>query len=327
MMIIWGRPINIELIDVLEDLKEESIKKTKIEHLERIQIVKNDIFITCPNYEAHGGSERTPSCSVHKEYGMVHCFGCGYSTSLPGLIAKLLNLPDITSGYRWLLKKYFVPERGERPLIPLKDKRPQPRIYLPELVLDKYQYDHPYMFSRGLTADTIDLFDLGFDKTSNSITIPIRDVNGKIVYIKKRRIQKTKFHKYHVDEGVEKTDLIFGLHLIKKNIQNVKMIYLVEGEFDVISCYQAKKYGGGIQGDRLFDSQVKQLIKIAKGIPICLLYDNNKAGVECMKKSIVKLSNYFPLYRPYYPSGSKDPNELLIKGQLEDLPIRPISPF
>jgi DNA primase len=324
-MLVWGTPILVDLEDILEDLRLESDGL----YFNRTNNTSNDIFVTCPSFENHGGEEeRTPSCSVDKESGIFHCFGCGYSGSLPTLVSKALGFKDLISGYRWIIRKYSIPPKGERPLLKLKTpKRKVNKVYLPELILDPYDYNHPYMFKRGLTQDVIDWFSLGYDKKTHSITIPVRDVNDKILFIKKRPIGATKFHKYHIEEGVEKRDVLFGLNLIKKNIDRVRMVYLCEGEFDVMSCYAVEKYGAGIQGDELFPEQVKQLVKVAKGIPVCLLYDNDKAGFQCTRESIKILSPHFPLFRGIYPPDCKDPNDMLKKGLFKDLGVQPIRPF
>jgi DNA primase len=325
-MIIWGNPVMISLNEVLQDIKTEAMHKKINLELDTLQS-SNDIFITCPHLEGHNGvPENTPSCSVNKDTGIVHCFGCGYSDSLPGMIAKIFKLSNKVMGYRWILQKYAIPAKGYRPLIKLeKIPRQINSFFLPDSILDQYSYDHPYMFKRHLTEDIIDLFDLGFDKQTNSITIPMRDHKGRLVFIKKRPVTRTKFHKYHIDEGIDKRGLVFGLDIIAQNIGRVKMIYLCEGEFDVMSCYVAKKYAGGMQGDSLFGDQVKQLIRVARGIPICILTDNDQPGREARNKAIPMLRPYFPLYKPIYPMGGyKDPNDLLRAGLLESLQIEKI---
>lgn len=330
-MIIWGRVFNLELWDLLKDIQREAEKLGLKDPFPSMQNSGDDIFVTCPALERHNNKqESTPSCSIHKDAGMVHCFGCGYSDSIPGMVARIFKLGTKPSGYRWILKKYTIPEAGKRPLMKLKTgDREQKKIYVPDEVLEMYAFDHPYMYKRALTEEIIDLFDLGFDKESNSVTIPMRDVTGKILFIKKRPIQKTKFHKYHIDHGVDKKDLLFGLNIIKANIGRVKMIHLSEGEFDVMSWYAIQKYGVGAQGDQLFEEQVKALVKVARGIPVSLDYDNDGAGRAARERAIPLLRPYFPLYEPIYPKALnidgkpkyKDPNDLLKAGLLEDIPL------
>lgn len=326
-MIIWNRPFPVECNELLDDLKIEAKSKLKKDVFRIINNGGKDWFIQCPNINGHGGEiERTPSCAVQKESGVVHCFGCDYKASMPELISFILELRSPVEGYRWLLKKYTIQTNKERPKLKLETiARREDKHYLDESILDKYSFDHPYMYQRGLNDTVIDLLELGYDKEFNAITIPMRDYKDRLLFIKKRPIKKGKFRKYHIDSGMEKRDVVYGLNIIRRYIHRVPMIFLCEGEFDVASMYVAKKFGAGTQGDRLFDEQIKSLIKVAKGIPICLTPDNDKAGMEFKKKLIPELRSYFPLYEPIWPDFSaKDPNDLLKMGLLEDMKVRPI---
>lgn len=324
-MLIWGRPIMVDLVDVLDVLSLEA-KDQMAKTLKITRPSGSDIFVACPNLDNHGGEiERTPSCSIHTGEGMVHCFGCNYSDSLPGYIAKILDLPSRVAGFRWLLKRYSTPPKTQRPSIIFNSNRASTRVFIPEELLEYYDYDHPYMFKRGLTPSVIDLFDLGFDQDLKAITIPVRDEKDRILFVKKRPIGRDKFHKYHIDEGVDKKDHLFGINIVKANIANIKRIFMVEGEFDVMSCYVNKEYSVGTQGDILQPNQIKQLIRIAKGLPLVLMFDNDKAGRACMSKSIPMLAPYFPLFIAKYPSQLyKDPNELLLANMFQKLTCIPI---
>jgi DNA primase len=334
MIWIWGRPMAVDLYDILVDIRSEAKTKLKKDTLVTLQQAGDDIFVTCPNLSGHGGElERTPSCSIHKETGKVHCFGCDYKASLPVMISQILELDSLVAGYRWLLRKYTVPIQGERPTLNLKHiPRDITKTYVDIEALEMYNYYHPYMFQRGLTEEIIDWFDIGYDKKMKAITIPMKDHKGRIVFIKKRPIGRTKFHKYHIEEGVEKKDLVFGLDLIAPRIDRVKMLYLSEGEFDAMSWYAVQKYGAGQQGDRLFEEQAKQLKRLVRGIPICLAYDNDQAGRAATERAIPILKPYFPLYQLMYPRGInsdgkpkyKDPNDLLRAGLLDSCKIVPI---
>ncbi len=104
----------MDLQTALRDLRNEALLRTNQEYLAHTTNSVNDIFVTCPKYENHGGAERTPSCSINKEEGLVHCFGCGYSTSFPGLVADILHLPNPVDGFKWLIRKYSAPGPAER---------------------------------------------------------------------------------------------------------------------------------------------------------------------------------------------------------------------
>jgi len=327
-MIIWGRQIAVDLSELLDAIRVEALIQGKGDYLKNRTNSSNDIFVTCPRYDLHGGKpERTPSCAISKDEGLVHCFGCGYADTVAGMVAHILGLENAVSGYKWILKKFSTPAAGHRKSLNIGGSRNVKKITIPESVLDLYNYDHPYMFKRGLTPEVLAWFDIGYDPETDSLTIPMRNAEGEIMFIKKRPLSHTKFAKYIIEEGADKKDLLYGLFMIKRCLPKVDMIYMSEGEMDTLSWYCIEKYGVGIQGAELFDSQLKQLLRVAKGKPICLAFDNDKAGYVCKKKAADKLRPYFPLYELVYPRDQyfKDPNSLLQAGLLDKCEIRPLS--
>ena len=327
-MIIWGRALNVELEQALDDLRVEAMLKGKGEYIQKKAPAPNDIFVTCPNYEAHGGvPEKTPSCSIRREDGVVHCFGCGFHTSFPGLVAHILGLKSAVEGFAWIRRKYSAPKPGQRKsILTGEQKRLEKKLYITEDALEQYNWDHPYMFERHLTGEVVDWFDVGYDQETDSLTFPMRDVDNRIVFIKKRPIKKKGPGKYIIEEGADKREIVYGLFMVKRYIERVKMLYISEGEMDTLSWYCAEKYGAGLQGSELFDEQVRQLVRLYRGRPICLALDNDKAGYKCFHQCVDKLSPYFPLYRLVYPRDQyfKDPNALLAAGRLKNPIIEPV---
>lgn len=328
-MIIWGRALNVDLDQALDDLRVEALIKNKGEYIQKKSPTPNDIFVTCPNYEAHGGvPEKTPSCSIRKEDGVVHCFGCGYHTSFPGLVSDILDLKSPVEGFAWIRRKYSAPTPGQRKsLLSSSTARDQKKLYIPEEALEQYNWDHPYMWKRHLSPEVVDWFDIGYDAETKSLTFPMRDTENRIVFIKKRPIQKSGSGKYIIEEGADKRDIVYGLFMVKRCLERVKMLFISEGEMDTLSWYCAEKYGAGLQGSELFDEQVRQLLRVYRGRPICLALDNDKAGYKCYYQCLEKLGPYFPLYRLVYPRDQyfKDPNQMLAAGRLKNPQIEPIS--
>lgn len=326
-MIIWGTPINVELHDLLQAIRVEALLLGKGEYIQKTMNTPNDIFTICPNHKAHGGAEKTPSCSISKEEGLVHCFGCGYHTTVAGMISDILGFDTPVDGFKWIKRKFTAPVVGKRKSMLSDDvERENKKLFIPEQALLQYNIDHPYMFKRGLNPETLDWFDIGYDEERKALTIPMRDVDGNIAFIKKRPIGRSKFGKYMIEEGADKRELVFGLFMVKRCLSVVDMVYLSEGEMDVLSWYTINKFGAGLQGSILFPEQKKQLIRILRGKNLCLAFDNDKAGYKCRAQCIKELSPYFKLYEIVYPRYPyyNDPNELLKAEKLNDIPIRPI---
>jgi DNA primase len=246
----------------------------------------------------------------------------------------VLEYSDVVKGYRWLLRRYTTASiKGTRQTLKLKPFT-RTTTHQPMEAVKEFDWDHPYMLKRGLDYEVIDLFGLGYDKKTNSITIPMRDIKGNILFYKKRPLGYSGM-KYNIEEGVEKRGLLFGMDIVYKHLSKVDMIYLSEGEFDVMSWYAIGRYGVGLQGSELYSEQVAQLKKFCRGKPICIATDNDKAGREGKARIVALLKDYFILYELVYPIATKedgrprykDPNDLLLADILDTTPVRLIRAY
>lgn len=83
-----------------------------------------------------------------------------------------------------------------------------------------------------------------------------------------------------------KGDQIYGLNVTKEAIRRENQAIIVEGEFDVLSCFQN---GVGqviaVKGTALTESQVSLLSRFTQKLTFC--FDGDKAGQEAIKRSLV----------------------------------------
>lgn len=312
--------INIDIMDVIEDLKKEAASRG-LDVFTSIRPQPKNILVTCPNVDAHGGIERTPSCFIHREYGMVHCFGCGYKRSLSGLIKDILSLQDDDSGFQWLLKQYGILEAGERVRLGLNWERKKEKVFIPEDMLDIYDKIHPYLYRRGLTNKSIDMLRLGYNSINDSITIPVKDYKSRLVFVKERPIIRRNIH-YFVPASVDKRDLLYGIDIAFKNRARIDKIWLVEGDFDVAMCLEADIWGLGLQGNWLYSEHRVMLRRLGvRSLVLCL--DNDEAGVRGTERCISMLKNDFVLEQAIYLTDDKDPNQLGA-DKLRSMPLKRI---
>jgi DNA primase len=116
-------------------------------------------------------NEKTPSFTVSPDKQLFHCFGCGASGNAFSLIMEMekMTFPDAA---RFLARRAQVriPERKEKPTA--KD-RLQEKIYNINLFAARYytyclkktaagKKAYAYLLKRGITAETTDLFMLGY---------------------------------------------------------------------------------------------------------------------------------------------------------------------
>jgi DNA primase len=171
-----------------------------------------------------------------------------------------------------------------------------------------------------LNVDTIKKFELGYDKLSRRITIPIRDSKSNLVQVKGRSASDEDKPKY-LGLGDKKDtsnygfprltndSLIFGLDTATPDL------VICEGEFDAISLRQ-KGFDGAVAlgTSNITENQVKEIVK--KGEKAVIIFDPDDAG----ESGAQKVSN---LLLPHFPVRiarlDKNDPATTIQKELEDI--------
>lgn len=215
--------------------------------LSHIKPGNRNIQFTCI---AHAnGMERRPSAGLSLQNvmrggklipaGTVHCFTCGYTASLTEFISTCFGYQDAGMfGNRWLRKNFGGVEVFNRESIKLELDRSKKNTaevkYISEEELEKYAYYHDYMFYRGLTEEIIDMFDIGFDKVRQCLTMPVHDLEGRVPFIQTRSVN-TKFH--HYEKDVMKTEYIYGLYECLQYYPDAPRIKVCESILNALSFW------------------------------------------------------------------------------------------
>ena len=316
---------NVELEDILTELKHE-LNANGIELLSKMKDGPTHIQVCCPYHS--NGQERRPSAGIRKEDGILHCFACGEVHSLPEVISYCFGYTDDIIGkfgMQWLLKNFATVQKEERKDVALDFTRTVHSIhnihYVTEEELDKYRYIHPYMYKRGLTDEIIELFDVGYDVSTESITFPVKDISGRCLFIARRSV-KTKF--FHYPEGVEKP--LYGLYEYYKDIHDKTYvgkfngqeitsgkyflqsmpIIVCESMLDALSFWIIGKYAVALNGLGN-ELQFKQLRELPCR-KIILATDNDEAGMKARKRIRQNVKNKI-ITEYLFPDGRKDANE------------------
>lgn len=124
-----------------------------------------------------------------------------------------------------------------------------------------------------------------------------------------------------------KGEHIFGLNITKDAIRREGQAIIVEGEFDVLSCFQN---GVGnviaVKGTALTEAQVTLLSRFTQKITFC--FDADNAGQEAIKRSLVVVEKKGLSPTVIEIPGGKDPDEAITenpaafkKAVKEDLPV------
>ena len=306
----------------LDATPEQIIQKLTVEIEEeqgrflfrRTKSLGSNMQFSCP---FHGdGMEQHPSCGMSRdvsysgtriiEAGTVHCFTCGYTAKLNEFVSDILNRKDGGFyGNQWLKRNFSSGEEQVRPLMDLglsRKIRAEPsRTFpiIPESELDKYRWIHPYMYQRKLTDDIIDLFDVGYDKLNDCITLPVRDMNGNTVFFNRRSVGK-KFHKY--GESDPKTEFLYGAYEVIKYrdiFEDYSKLYVTESAINCLTLWTLgipsvalMGVGGGNQFQLLKDMPFRSIV---------LALDPDTPGDLAARKIKKRLQNSKVIYFLNYP--------------------------
>ena len=322
---------NCELSDILAELKKQLLLN-QIPLLNKIKDSGNDIMVSCPYH--NNGQEKRPSAGISKKDGIFHCFTCNEVHGLPEVISYCFGRDDYgVFGWSWLLKNFISIEVEERKDVKLDLERSKSvsrncgiitsrnddssnnqdnlRRHISVEELDSYRYYHPYMYKRKLTNEIIELFDIGYDKKTDCITFPIRDVNGNVLAIARRSV-KGKYFNY--PSGFEKP--VYGLYEIAQcNNLGQDEVIICESMLDALTCWVYGKPAVALNGLGT-ELQFKQL----KSLPYrkyILATDSDEAGMNARKRIRKNLAGKI-ITEYLLPEGRKDINELS-KEEFDDL--------
>ena len=134
------------------------------------------------------------------------------------------------------------PDRAPKPApAPTKTEDDAPGENKPlEFELKHLQAEHPYLTERGLSAETVQTFGLGFCPKgilNGRIAIPIHNGTGQLVAYAGRWPGDTDQEKYLFPKGFRKSLELFNLHRAVQESSDSPLI-IVEGFFDCLKLWQ-----------------------------------------------------------------------------------------
>lgn len=312
---------NHVILDDTQDILIELRKQLELNGVKRfakfIDSGKN-IQTNCPFHKE--GQERKPSFGINKNTGECHCFGCGWSGTLSEMISNCFGKDDFgVYGNKWLIRNFLSVAVESRPDIDVdfcrrKKITSETKKYISEQELDSYRYTHPYMYKRKLTDEIIDLFDIGYDKSTECITFPNRDINGNCLFIARRSV-KTKFFNYPQD--VEKP--VYGLYELNAtrnvNGHNVHIlpnfpneIIICESMIDALTCWVYGKYAVALNGTGN-ENQFKTLRNMPNR-KFILATDMDEAGLKARERIRQSLGNKLVTEYVWDINIAKDINDM-----------------
>ncbi len=164
---------------------------------------ESNLMCRCPFHK--GGEETKPSFSVNVDLGIFQCFTCKVS----GNIIKLLKLRGVSDSIidaethdlreelkdnqqrlKWQKRKEWI---TRDPFLA--------QTILPEAMLIPYRFCPLRLVEAGFAPELLQHLEVGFDRTNNRITYPIRDLYGNLAGISGGAAVAGTFPKYKVYKG------------------------------------------------------------------------------------------------------------------------------
>lgn len=128
-----------------------------------------------------------------------------------------------------------------------------------------------------------------YDVFSGRVIFPWFNESGRIVAFNGRRLDGIKEKKYVNSNEVEgffsKSETLYGLFQAKQDIAKAGFCYVVEGQMDVISMFQAGvKNVVASSGTALTQKQIKRIKRYTKNVVV--LYDGDEAGQHASNRGM-----------------------------------------
>lgn len=221
------------------------------------------------------------------------------------------------------------PTREQERRIQRKKNLPPPKP-IPESVYEPYRKIPRYLVEeRGITEETCRIWDLGDDPDMKRALFPMRNMEGQLMGIAGRfyadrcrcgllfdswngasrcpnpNCCREIPPKYLNSDGIRKDLVLYGEHLIDKNI---KRCYVVEGYLDAIRLWQmGYRNVVAIMGSDMSDVQANRLVDLFE--ELILIPDGDGPGRDFAVQVKKAINNRVPLIIKEPPWGS-DPGEL-----------------
>ena len=298
-----------ELKELLPDYMDLLEDQGKIES-------RGEGYYVCPF--CNSGDKKNYTAAFHIDGTRFNCFSCTEHGDIFDLVAHMENLSsDWKKHYNRTLKIM-------RPYLDGDKSTKSREEYIPEFTIpvDYTEYLHKchenvaqtdYFINRGLSKETIDRFNLGYDPEKNLVTIPYNpDCKGYV-----HRILWGSDNKYcKFGNEIFNIKALYSQGIDKFLFGNDEYIFVTEGQIDALSFEEIGLSAIGLGGVNEIKKLVGLIKKASSDKIFILALDNDKAGSRATGKFIEELAEaeldqkYIVISDIY--GKYKDANEFLI---------------
>ena len=305
-------------------------------------------------------NEKTPSFHVHQDRGFFYCFGCQARGDVFDFVMRTRSL-EFFEALHFLGQRAGIEVEINAP----RDRRRRDLFEINRIAAEFFRTHLKgkpleYLQGRGLSANTISSFELGYapkswddllkfavtkgvpekdlldaglivenergrryDRFRDRVMFPIRDYLGRTVGFSGRVIDdgSPKYLNTSETEVFKKAELLYGLDVSKAAIRAKSECIVVEGYMDVIALQQV-----GLEnvvatlGTTLTPQQALQLSRLDVQ-RLFLAFDADEAGQRAVLTGLEQsVGRQFLVSAISIPAG-KDPADAVLGGHLEEFKV------
>jgi len=168
--------------------------------------------------------------------------------------------------------------------------------------------NNTYLQDRGISKETIDRFNIGYDENYKGLKAIIIPTSSNSFIARNTDKQVEGNDRYRKSSGEYK---LFNSNIL----QDEEPVFIVEGEIDALSVIEAGGNAMALGGIRNKNVLMKELKRLQKLPPLILYGDNDISGQDGIAELQKELDSIGILYYPYSVGEYKDANEMLVKDR------------
>ncbi len=184
--------------------------------------------------------------------------------------------------------------------------------------LQKIDYTHEYLRSRGVSEATARKFGVGVFSGKGSMqgrcVIPIHNEKGELVAYAGRSIDEAE-PRYKFPAGFHKSLELFNLHRVIGELNPPQRVVVVEGFFDCVRVSEAGYACVALMGAAMSEAQEALIIRHFKAA--CILLDGDEAGKRASMDCLMRLGRRMWAWAPLLPAGMQP--DMLSLEQIQTL--------
>lgn len=296
----------------------------------------SEVNFSCP-FSGHSHGDENPSAYMNAETTAWFCQGCHRRGNAVSFWSEWKGV-STAEAKRFLRETYGIefnePVGGSMAAEtdlrfasrePAPDPTPPPASYLASLSVDwaaaylDGERFAQYIYGRGFTKPSLVEWRVGYDYLTDRVTIPVFDVEGRLVGVKGRAWDGRE-PKYHVQGDLangpprfgfspyDPKSVVFGLH----RARGCRTVVLGEGELNAVACHQAGVERPAALGMSHMTVAHRDLV-IREADEAVLIFDDDDAGRSCTRQAVALLEPYIKVR--VAGSHEHDPAELVRLGR------------